>query len=102
VKQSFPGIFILLNLILLYLYREHSWSNSTNNFLNNILGIPVKVRKLFGLSDCVRGDLGFNLIFQKMRTQKNQIALAELEFSYQALKRPVNVNEAKNSIQFLK
>lgn len=37
-----------------------------------------------------------------MRTQKNQIALAELEFSYQALKRPVNVNLAQNSTQFLK
>ena len=37
-----------------------------------------------------------------MRTQKNQIALAELKFGYQALKRPVNVNKAKNSIKFLK
>lgn len=37
-----------------------------------------------------------------MRTQKNQIALAELKFSYQALKRPLDVSEAKFSFKFLK
>lgn len=37
-----------------------------------------------------------------MRTQKNQIALAELKFSYQALKRPLDVSKAKFSFKFLK
>ena len=37
-----------------------------------------------------------------MRTQKNQIALAELKFSYQALKRPLDVSEARFSFKLLK
>ncbi|WP_343523359.1 hypothetical protein [Pedobacter sp.] len=37
-----------------------------------------------------------------MQPTKNQITLAKLEFSYNTLKKPVNVNPAKNSIQFLK
>jgi hypothetical protein len=37
-----------------------------------------------------------------MRTQKNQIALAELKLSYQALKRPLNVSKAKFSFKLLK
>lgn len=36
-----------------------------------------------------------------MRTQKNQIASAELMFSYEALKRPFYANEAKSSTNFL-
>lgn len=37
-----------------------------------------------------------------MQLTKNEIALAELKFGYHTLKRPVNVNLAKNSTQFLK
>ena len=37
-----------------------------------------------------------------MRTQKNQIALTELKFSYQALKRPLDVSKAKFSFKLLK
>lgn len=36
-----------------------------------------------------------------MRTQKNQIALAELKFSYQALKKPLDVATAQSSYQLL-
>jgi DNA repair protein RadC len=37
-----------------------------------------------------------------MQPTKNQIALAELKFSYQALKRPLDVSKAKFSFKFLK
>jgi len=37
-----------------------------------------------------------------MQPTKNQIALAELKFSYQALKQPLDVSKAKFSFKFLK